>query len=331
MIQLLGLDKRYGSRVILSNATLTVRGGSCVALVGANGSGKTTTLRCAVGLARPISGRVLIDGIDMTARPCEARTRLSYLAQHSDFPATLTVREILAVVAELRGAAVSSVEREMSLCGLTRLAGRTAGQLSGGERQRIAMAALFIPDVTAYLLDEPTMNLDPIGVRLLIDRLSVARDEGRAVLFTTHAAAELEELATDVAVLRDGHIVPVTQDAAPGARHLSLAIAGPPDVWVGAALRGGAHKAWPERGRLHATVPDIGISALLGRLEHEGARVSSYRSESALAAALERLNNLSGEDHHEEVPRPHSVDRCVAAGQLWRGAAWGRADSAGPR
>ena len=221
-----------------------------------------------------------------------------------------------------------SVEREITLCGLTRVAGRTVSRLSGGERQRIAIAAMFIPDVTSYLLDEPTMSLDPIGIRFLIDRLAAARDEGRAVLFTTHTAAELEELATEVAMLRDGRIVPVTQDAEPGARHLSLAIAGGPEVWVGAALRGGAHRAWPERGRLHATVPDLGVGEMLSRLEYEGARVSSYRSESALADALHRLNE---EEHHDEVPPPHSVDRCVAAGRLWRGAAWARADSAGPR
>ncbi len=328
MIELLGLDKTYGPRQILSKATLTVRGGSCVALVGANGSGKTTTLRCAVGLARPTSGHVLVDGIDMATRPCDARARLSYLAQRTDFPMTLTVREILSVVAKLRGTDARSVEREISLCGLTRFAERTAGQLSGGERQRIAIAALFIPDVTAYLLDEPTMSLDPLGVRLLVDRLAAARDEGRAVLFTTHATAELEELATEIAVLKDGHIVAVMQDAAPGARHLSLAIVGSPEMWVGAALRGGAHRAWPERGRLHATVPDLGVGEMLSRLEDEGAQVSSYRSESTLADALHRLNE---EEHHDEVPPPHSVDRCVAAGQLWRGAAWARADSAGPR
>jgi ABC-type multidrug transport system ATPase subunit len=328
MIELLGLHKTYGTRAVLSNASLTVRGGESIALVGSNGSGKTTTLRCAVGLARPSSGRIVIDGIDMASHPCEARARLSYLAQRTDFPATLTVREILTVVANLRGAPSSAVEREVSLCGLTPLAGRTVGHLSGGERQRIAIAALFIPEATAYLLDEPTMNLDPIGVRLLVERLAGARDEGRAVLFTTHATAELDDLTTGVAVLSDGHIVAVAQQVEPGERHFSIALDGGAEPWVDTALRGGARSAWPGRGRLHVIVPDGAVSLLLIRLRYEGARVSSYRSESALAAALERLDE---EVHHDEVARAHSVDRCVATGQLWRGAAWARADSAGPR
>ena len=208
MIDIVELDKTYGERPILTRASLTVRAGESIALIGANGCGKTTTLRCAVGLARPDRGRILIDGFDAAARSCEARARVSYLAQRTDFPATLTVREILSVVATLRGVSPRAVDREISLCGLSRVAGRTAGQLSGGERQRMAMAALFIPEATTYLLDEPTMNLDPAGAHLLIERLVAARNNGMAVLFTTHTSAELEQLATGVARLREGQIYP---------------------------------------------------------------------------------------------------------------------------
>jgi ABC-type multidrug transport system ATPase subunit len=206
MLELTALDKSFGSRRLLSDASLVIRAGECVALIGANGSGKTTTLRCAVGLARPDRGNVRIDGIDMRTRPVDARARLSYLAQRTDFPSTLTVREILTVVADLRRADSRAVDREIAMCGLTRLATRTVGQLSGGERQRVAMAALFIPDAAVYLLDEPTMNLDPAGAGLLIDRLTEVRDKGRAILFTTHVAAGLEGLATRVAALRNGRI-----------------------------------------------------------------------------------------------------------------------------
>ena len=328
MIELSGLHKAYGAQAILANVSLAVHPGESIALVGANGSGKTTTLRCAVGLARADRGRVAIDGIDMAARPCDARARLSYLAQRTSFPATLTVREILSMVAALRHVDARAVERELSLCGLTHLAGRTVGRLSGGEAQRLAIATLFIPDVAAYILDEPTMNLDPSGVRLLVDRLSAARDDGRAVLFTTHATAELEELATGVAVLCNGLISSVTDFAMPGERHISIAIEGGADVWLDAALQSGARRAWPRRGRLHVLIADGGVSALLARLVSHGARIGHYRTETVLSAALERLNE---EEHHDAVARPHSVERCVAAGRLWHGATWARADSVGPR
>jgi ABC-type multidrug transport system ATPase subunit len=206
MLELSGLNKSFGARRLLSGASLLVRGGECVALVGANGSGKTTTLRCAVGLARADRGSVCVDGIDASVRPSDARARLSYLAQRTDFPSTLSVREILMVVADLRGASGRAVDREIAMCGLSRVAARSVAQLSGGERQRVAMAALFIPDVAVYLLDEPTMNLDPAGTGLLIGRLAELRSQRRAVLFTTHVATGLEGLATRVSMIRGGRI-----------------------------------------------------------------------------------------------------------------------------
>lgn len=222
MIELNGIHKSFGGRRILTAASLVVRGGESVALVGANGTGKTTTLRCTVGLARVDKGRIGINGIDLAARPCDARAQLSYLAQRTDFPGTLTVREILSVVKDLRGAPSLAVDREISLCGLTALAGRTVSHLSGGERQRVAMAVLFIPDAAAYLLDEPTMNLDPFGTRVLIDRLTALRDRGRAILFTTHLTAELDRLATRVVALRNGCISPVTSVRREGALAAAL-------------------------------------------------------------------------------------------------------------
>ena len=247
MLELNGLDKSFGTRRLLSGASLIVRGGECVALIGANGSGKTTTLRCAVGLARPDHGNVRVDGIEMHVRPVEARARVSYLAQRTDFPVTLTVREILTVVADLRCAPAGAVDREITMCGLSRVAARTVGQLSGGERQRIAMAALFIPDTAAYLLDEPTMNLDPSGAGLLIDRLTELRNNGRAVLFTTHVAAGLEGLATRVAALRGGRIDDLHSDctlAAALERLHQEGVRDEPEAADGGSLGAAHHQLW---------------------------------------------------------------------------------------
>jgi len=328
MIEIRRLDKSYNGRRILDGAELIVDRGESLALVGANGSGKTTTLRCAVGLARPDGGGVRIDGIDVWTRQRDARAKLGYLAQRTDFPSTLTVREILRVVADLRGAPVQSVEREISMCGLSRVAGRTAAVLSGGERQRVAMAALFIPNVSAYLLDEPTLNLDPTGARLLIDRLRALRDEGRTVLFTTHVDGDIEGLATRVAVLREGRFVPVSDEAGSGERHVTVMVGDAAEPWVAAALGGGAKRAWSSRGTLHAIVSDGALSGMLARLEHEGARISAFRTETALRTALDRLND---EEHHSEMATVGRVDRCDAADRLWRHTGWARAGSAGPR
>jgi len=206
MLAITGLCKAFGGHRVLDGLDLQVEPGESVALLGANGSGKTTTLRCVVGLAHPDRGRIEVAGIDVRLNTVAARTRLSYLPQKSVFPATLSVRETLEVVAALRGLPPSLIDRELAGCGLTALADRPVGQLSGGERQRLAMAVAFLPPVDAYLFDEPSANLDPVASRILFHRARELRREGRTLLFTTHVPADIRHLASRVVLLRHGRI-----------------------------------------------------------------------------------------------------------------------------
>jgi ABC-type multidrug transport system ATPase subunit len=206
MLTLSTVTKAFHGRRVLNGLNLEVEAGESVALLGANGSGKTTTLRCIVGLARPDSGRITIGGVDVARRPIDARRRVSYLPQKSVFPVTLTVRETLAVVARLRGMTRADVDRELERCGLSTLADRGVGHLSGGERQRLAMAVAFLPAVDLYLFDEPSANLDPLASRILFQRARELRRAGRTLLFTTHIPADVRHLASRVVFLREGRI-----------------------------------------------------------------------------------------------------------------------------
>jgi ABC-type multidrug transport system ATPase subunit len=206
VLALSGLAKSFGHRRVLDGLSLEIAGGDSVALLGANGSGKTTTLRCIVGLARPDAGRIEIAGIDLSRDPIGARKRMSYLPQRSAFPPTMTVRETLSAVAQLRGASSSAVEREIERCALTKLAACEVEHLSGGERQRLAMAVAFLPAVSLYLFDEPSANLDPSASRILFERARELKREGRTLLFTTHVPADVRHLATRAVYLRNGRI-----------------------------------------------------------------------------------------------------------------------------
>jgi sodium transport system ATP-binding protein len=206
MLDVHELHKQYGDRRVLAGVDLVVRGGDAVALVGGNGSGKTTTLRCIVGLARPDAGRLVVDGVDVLARPRQALERLSYLPQKPSFPGTLTVREVVDVAARLRRQPARVVDRELELCGLTGVAARFVSQLSGGERQRVGLAVTFVADVPVFIFDEPSASLDPLATRILIERARQLREEGRAVLYSTHVAADIDQLATRVALLRHGRV-----------------------------------------------------------------------------------------------------------------------------
>ena len=218
MIELVGLEKTYlsrrsaagakadGARPVLAGADLVVNAGEAVALVGGNGSGKTTTLRCIAGLARPDRGRVRVDGIDVLAQTRQALDRLSYLPQRPAFPGTLTVREVIGVAARLRRQPARAVDREIDRCGLSLVADRFISQLSGGERQRLGLGVTFVADVPVFIFDEPSASLDPRATRMLIERARELRRDGRAVLYTTHVAADIDALATRVALLRNGRI-----------------------------------------------------------------------------------------------------------------------------
>ncbi|HEY7287397.1 MAG TPA: ABC transporter ATP-binding protein [Vicinamibacterales bacterium] len=206
MLTLKGVTKAFDDRVVLNGLDLSVDGGESVAILGANGSGKTTTLRCSVGLARLTSGSIVVDGIEVGRNPVDARRHLSYLPQKSAFPPTLTVREALTVVARLRGENPRAVDRELEQCGLESLADRNIAHLSGGERQRLAIAVAFLPAVGLYLFDEPSAHLDPMATQTFFRRARQLVREGRTLLFTTHIPADVRHLATRVVLLRNGRI-----------------------------------------------------------------------------------------------------------------------------
>lgn len=206
MLTLDNLTKSYGGVSVLAGLNATIVAGESVALIGANGSGKTTTLRLVAGLARPDSGRILIGGRDATRGGPAARTRISYLPQRPTFPNTLKVREALALVARLRGLRPERVSSEIVACALSQVADRFVGALSGGERQRLGLAVALLPEVDLYLFDEPSASLDPAALRILFDRASALKRAGRTLLFTTHVPADVRRLATRVLVLGQGRI-----------------------------------------------------------------------------------------------------------------------------
>ena len=323
MLELINLQKRYAERSVLDGASLTVSGGEAVALVGANGSGKTTTLRCAVGLHHLNGGHVRVDGIDPSRDGRAARALLSYLPQRADFPLTLTVREILQVAARLRDLPDGAVERELSLCGLMRLASRTVSRLSGGERQRVALAMLLMPDVHLYLLDEPTASLDAGGAQLLIDRVCALRDAGRAVLFTTHIGGELDRLATRVAMLREGRIEPADET---DSSHVVADLGESAASWVAAAMALRANRAWAVDSRLHFTAAIESAPGILAGLQDRGMVIQAFRTERQLRAALDLVHEEEGRGTADSADADvrSRVPGCLRRTRVWPRAATAR-------
>ena len=207
MIVYRAFSKRFGQQLAVDRLQLEVGRGEVVALLGPNGSGKTTTLKAAAGLIRPTSGEVLLGDPPRAAAEPEARRVLSYLPQKVSFPDALSGAEVVEFYRELRGAALSRSAEVLRFAALNGAGARAVGTYSGGMMQRLGLAVALLPDAPVFLLDEPTAALDPDGLCAFYGLVERARDDGRALLFTSHQLGDTERLADRFAVLVGGRLV----------------------------------------------------------------------------------------------------------------------------
>lgn len=207
MIRYVAFRKEFDGRLAVENLSLEVERGSVVALLGPNGSGKTTTLKGAAGLVRPTSGAVLLGADGLPAMNPAARRNCSFLPQRVAFPESLTGREVVEFYSRLRGASHDAAARVLKLASLNGSARRRIGSYSGGMVQRLGLAVAMIPDAAILLLDEPTAALDPDGLRALYPVIEERRAAGAAVLFSSHQLGDAERLADRIAVLAAGRLV----------------------------------------------------------------------------------------------------------------------------
>jgi len=199
--------KRYGAHVAVQDLSLEIGRSEVVALLGPNGSGKTTSLKAAAGLIRPSSGSVLLGEPGRPATDPGAREVLSFLPQKVTFPETLTGREVLEFYRSLRGVSAFRTDEVLKFASLNGAGGRAVGTYSGGMVQRLGLAVAMLPDAPVFLLDEPTAALDPDGLCAFYGVVERAKREGKTVFFTSHQLGDVERLADRFAVLVGGKLV----------------------------------------------------------------------------------------------------------------------------
>lgn len=186
MIEARDLHKSYGETTVLDGASFSVGAGTIAALVGPNGSGKTTTLHLLAGLATPDAGTARIDGVDVVRDRRAAQSRLAFLPQDVRFHDALTPRQVLRFYADLRGADAERIDDALHRVDLFAAAEKPCGTLSGGMRQRLGLALLALTDADVLLLDEPGLSLDPEWRRYLMQWLRDCANTGATVLMATH-------------------------------------------------------------------------------------------------------------------------------------------------
>jgi lipopolysaccharide export system ATP-binding protein len=213
-LQAEGLHKTYRRRPVVRGVSFHVSQGEVVGLLGPNGAGKTTSFNMVVGLVRPESGRVLLDGQELTSLPMHRRARqgLGYLPQEPSIFRKLTVRQNFLAVLELQPE-LSRAQREaraqalLEEFGLTHVADSHGDTLSGGERRRAEIARSLIPAPRFMLFDEPFAGVDPINVGDLQRQIGLLKSRGLGVLITDHNVQDTLGICDRAYIIAQGQIL----------------------------------------------------------------------------------------------------------------------------
>jgi ABC-2 type transport system ATP-binding protein len=203
------LTKEYGDLDALSGLSLTVGEGELFALLGPNGSGKTTTIEILTGQRTPTSGSASVLDYDPVADPRAVRREIGILPEREDPPSFLTPREYLDFVCEVRG--VESPDEQIQhwadRLDFMETLDSLSTNLSEGQRQRVMLAAAFVHEPDLVFIDEPLVNLDPIMQEQVKGHLADYCAEGNTLFLSTHFVDVAQDLCTKVGIVTDGHLV----------------------------------------------------------------------------------------------------------------------------
>jgi Cu-processing system ATP-binding protein len=207
-IELINIEKRYGSQVAVRGVDLHLNPGESVALVGHNGAGKTTLMKLMLGLIRPSAGTVRVLGEDPVASAAvRSRNGVGFLPETIAFNASMTGAEVITFFARLKGVPKAEGRDLLARVGLEDAAGQRVGTYSKGMRQRLGLAQALLGSPRVLLLDEPTTGLDPQLRQSFYAIISDLRDAGATVLLSSHALTELEEQTDRVAIMDQGRLI----------------------------------------------------------------------------------------------------------------------------
>lgn len=204
MIEIKNLSKKFGKLTVLDKLDLSINEGGIFAILGPNGSGKTTMIKCILGMVIPDSGTILLNNKSVLKK-WEYRNDINYLPQIANFPANLTVSELIKMVKNLRPKPAEE-QKLIDLFGIQPFLDKKLGHLSGGTKQKVNLVLTFMFDSNLFILDEPTNGLDPVSLIRLKGLIAEEKKKGKTILITTHIMSLVEEIADEIVFLLDGNI-----------------------------------------------------------------------------------------------------------------------------
>lgn len=216
MIAVESLTRRFplsggGELTAVDGLSFAVAPGEVYGLLGPNGAGKTTTIRMLLGLLAPSAGQAVVAGFSSAEHPDEVKRRVGLVSASAGLYPWLSVRELLEFFADVYGLspadAAAELQRLGDRLGLAELFNRRCATLSTGQKQRVQLARALVHRPPVLLLDEPTLGLDVLGSQAVAEYIRLLRDEGKAVILTTHRLDEAERLCDRFGLLHRGRLV----------------------------------------------------------------------------------------------------------------------------
>jgi ABC-2 type transport system ATP-binding protein len=210
IIEVRGLKKRYGKTLAVDGIDLTVRRGEIFGLLGPNGAGKTTTILMLLGLTEADEGRISVCGADPMRDPLTVKERVAYLPDMVGFYDNLSARANLRYTGRLAGIEARELDKRIDgalvRVRLEAVADHKVGTYSRGMRQRLGLAEILMKDAQVAILDEPTNGLDPQSTFELLDMIRTLRDDGMAIILSSHILDRVQAICDRVALFSNGRI-----------------------------------------------------------------------------------------------------------------------------
>jgi ABC-2 type transport system ATP-binding protein len=210
-IDIKGLTKYYGPHRGVIDLNLQVRAGEVFGYLGPNGAGKTTTIRCLLDLIRPNEGEVSVLGINPQADPVQVRTKVGYIPGEMQLEGNMTGNAVLRYLSSLRGRKRDKARNQELADRLNVDLKRQIKNLSHGNKQKIGVIQALTHRPELLLMDEPTLGLDPLIQREVLQLVREAQEQGTTVFFSSHIMSEVQAVADRVGIIRQGRIVEVEE------------------------------------------------------------------------------------------------------------------------
>lgn len=206
MIEINNLDKKYNHHSVLKGISIKIEKSKITAIVGPNGSGKTTIIKTILGLVKADAGDIKINNNPIFGE-YEYKRKIGYMPQTASFPENLKVYEVIKMISDLRNESIDVESDLIEVLNLLPEMNKKINTLSGGNKQKLSayIALIFNPEI--IILDEPTAGLDPVTSTNFKQRILDERDKGKTIILTSHIMSEIEELANNIVFINDGKIV----------------------------------------------------------------------------------------------------------------------------